>query len=142
VNYGILFRAFQREARILWAQDKKAKAAEFFECAMGVAAKVTYGGSSQTRDPFASIDLIFDRAQAGDFSGALPHVGDFSDAALKDRIRRDLVIVAAQRSEFELAEHLLRSISDVRTRDSALSDAGGMEKAFRNCRTCRSSDTE
>jgi hypothetical protein len=126
-------RLFQRVARILWTQDMKADAAEFFECAMGVAAKVTYGDSSQTRDPFASIDLIFDRAQAGDFSGALLHVGDFSDAELKDRIRCDVVTAAGQQSEFELAEHVLQSISAVQTRDSALRDLAmraGWKKHF------------
>jgi len=125
-------RLLERVARILWAQNEKAEATGFFECALAVAAKVTFGDVAQTRDPFASIDLIFDRARAGDSSGALLHVGDFPDAGLQNTVRGDVACAAAQRGEFELAEHVLQSISEPKAKDSALTDlamrAGGSKQ--------------
>ena len=47
-------RLLERVAAILWTQNAKAEATEFFECVMAVAAKVTYGDPAQTRDPLTT----------------------------------------------------------------------------------------
>ena len=113
-------RLLQRIGLILWAHSEKAEAEQFFECAWGVAARVAYGDPARTRNPFASIDLIYDRARAGDITGALSHAKEFSDIRLQDRILFDVLLAAGQLGKFELAEQVLQSISQIQEKDSAL----------------------
>ena len=100
-------RLFERTARILWNQNKKAEATEFFECALAIAAKLTYGDPAQTKDFTASIDILWGRARAGDISGALLHVKDFADIGLQDRVVADVARAAGELGKFDLAEKTL-----------------------------------
>lgn len=114
---------YQAIARVLWKQGDMNQGAFFFDCAMTVAANSPTGrvqGSTPTQ--FDLIDLIFDRARAGDFSGAIRSASDLSDQKLKNRAMSDISTAAGQRGRFELGERIAESIPDIDTRDSAFDD--------------------
>jgi hypothetical protein len=117
---------YQAIARVLWRQGDMNQGAVFFDCAMAVGAKSPPDrvlGNIPTRfSPFYLIDLIFDRARAGDFSGALRRVNDLSDQRVKNLAVSDIAIAAGQQGRFELGEQIAQSIPDIDARDGAFDD--------------------
>jgi len=117
---------YQAIARVLWKQGDMNQGAVFFDCAMAVAAKSPpdrfLGNIPARSSPFYLIELIFDRARAGDFSGALRRVNDLSDQKLKNLAMSDISTAAGQQGRFELGEQIAQSIPDIDTRDGAFDD--------------------
>lgn len=111
--------------RILWKEGDAIRGASFFDCAMRVAAnslRETHPEEISFRSTFDLTVLNSDRARAGDPSGALGHVKDFSDADLRNMAVRDVVAAEGQLEKFQFGEQLARSIVDTDTRDAAFDD--------------------
>lgn len=113
---------YQAIARVLWKQGDMNQGAVFFDCAMTVAAKSPPDPVRGKSSPFYLISMIFDRARAGDFAGAIRGANDLSDHGLKNLAMRDICTAAGQQGRFELGEEIAESIPDVDGRDAAFDD--------------------
>jgi hypothetical protein len=115
---------YQRIAIVLWKEGDTRQGSIFFDCAMRVAPKAgpTLRDLDIRTGPLYLADLIGQRASAGDFSGALNHLGDITDQAWKNRVLEDIVVAACEQRKFEFGEQIARSIPDTDARDAAFDD--------------------
>lgn len=129
--------SYQAIARILWKQGDENLASFFFDCAMTVASNsapdplIAGMPVRQRSSPFYLKDLLFDRARAGDFSGAMHHVNDIADPKIRNLAAQDISIAASQQGKFELREQMARSIPDLDARDAAFVDLASYSREAR-----------